>query len=186
MSQHGWDWQAETWDSWSEHSGHSSGWWGKAYDWWEDRSSKNWDEKPSSSLTTLQSILQRGHTVDQLQDWELQEVVASIDRMQKERKNSAEASNPAGKEQAAADAQSSGKENKEISKTESEWNKKEEKEKSAEQLAAEALQKQQEQPDPARASTGKPESKDDRRKRLHARNMRYYRSLSSHLDCVNS
>ena len=127
-------------------------------------------------LASLQSILQRGHTVDQLEDWQLQEVVASIDRMQKDRKAAAEASKPAGKEQ-STDVEGEQKETrKESSSTDPHDAKTAEKEKSAEAVQA------HEQPDPAKASCGKPESKDDRRKRLHARNMRYYRSLASDLD----
>ena len=134
-------------------------------------------------LASLQSILQRGHTVDQLEDWQLQEVVASIDRMQKDRKAAAEASKPAGKEQSTHVEGEQKETRKESSSTDPHDTQKAEKEKSAEEAAAAAKALQaHEQPDPAKASCGKPESKDDRRKRLHARNMRYYISLASDLD----
>ena len=54
--------------------------------------SQQWGSKQSqpsqpSQLPALASLLQRGHTVDQLQDWELQQIVADIDRLQSEKKN---------------------------------------------------------------------------------------------------
>ena len=145
------------------------GWWGNAYNWWGDRSQQQWgSQSQPSQLQALQGILQRGHTVDQLQDWELQKIVQDIDRYQKDMVKAVKAGNGEGepeqptKKQKQDDAETP----KQDATTE---NKENLKGKEEEDAATKAKQ-----------------AKEERRKRLHARNMRFYRSLSSYFDALVS
>ena len=163
-----WDWKQEEWKTWgswdSWDSSGDRGWWGSAYQWWGD---KNWGA--SSQPSVLQNILQRGHTVDQLEDWQLQEVAASIDHFQKEKKNkegekknTVEAAAKAATDEPAA---ASSKQAEQETPT---------------QQAAQSSEKDTALEGETEEQKAKQE-KLERKKRLHARNMRYYRSLASHL-----
>ena len=102
--------------------------------------------------SNVNAILQRGHTVDRLSEAELQEVVQSIDALQKSR-SAAGAPEACGKgmEEAEVEAPNASEDPKK---------------------AGEA---------PAEAGEASKETKAQRKKRLHARNMRYYRSFLSSL-----
>ena len=98
----------------------------------------------------VQGLLQRGHTVDRLTDADLQDVARTIEKMQ-----NARASAPA-----CAAASSHGQDACEQSKNHG-------KDDDEQGSGMQADKK----PDP--------ETKEERKKRLHRRNMRYYRSLAS-------
>ena len=153
------------------------GWWAGAYDWWGDRS-QQWGSKQSqpsqpSQLPALASLLQRGHTVDQLQDWELQQIVADIDRLQNEKKNktSDDKANSKAAEGEREQAQPTKKQ-------------KQDGDAKDDDTKGTAIEKEEaNEEDPAtKAQQAKEQAKEERRKRLHARNMRFYRSLSSYFD----
>ena len=195
-----WDWGQESWDSWS---GGNQGWWATAYDYWGGRNSvQQWEQSSQpAELSSLQSILQRGRTVDQMQDWELQEIVRDIDRMQQAKKAKTGGENcdlqqhitqtkmqdeaqDNTKDNVQDKAQNNTKDNVEDkaqnnTKDSLDGNKEAKSEgasnsKEHEQGSGEAATEQQ--------GGEKKESKAERKKRLHARNMRFYRSLSSHVD----
>ena len=99
--------------------------------------------------------MQRGHTVDRLTEAELQEVALGIEKLQQQRAQ--QHPTPAATHDAGAGAAASSKA----------------------EVAAEANNKEEEKLEK------KAESKAERKKRLHARNMRYYRSfLSSSPQCI--
>ena len=107
--------------------------------------------------SNVNAILKRGHTVDRLSEAELQEVVQSIEALQKTR-SAARAPEACGKGPEEAKAGQAPKP-------------------SEDPKAGEA-------PAPAeapKAGEGSNETKAQRKKRLHARNMRYYRSFLSSL-----
>ena len=161
-------------DGWSETG--SDSWWSSSYGngwgyWYGEHAKgtddqwsswKSWEPQeaaPSASDPGLevwqrvQGLLHRGHTVDRLSDAELQEVAKSIEDMRSSRSSA-----PAGA--AATDHKSRDNMN----------------------AATEQPTKDAKDDVSAMLSDNKPdepETKDERRKRLHRRNMRYYRSLSS-------
>ena len=96
------------------------------------------------------AILQRGHTVDRLTEAELQEVAENITALQKQRASTA----PAASNGAASSGEGA---------------------KNPEPKTTNAAPDDEAKP----ADEQKKESKAERKKRLHARNMRYYRSFLS-------
>ena len=150
-------WGSGSWSGW--HGYQWGGSWGHEWDSW-----KSWNAPESR----VEGLLQRGHTVDRLSEAELQEVVAQIDSIRESMKRGSEAEQPASKRADNAETKDEKKnpEGKEAKESEP-------------QQEQEAAAKQ-EDAKPA-AADNKKETKEERRKRLHARNMRYYRSFASYL-----
>ena len=113
-------------------------------------------------------VLQRGHTVDKLSEVDLQSIVESIDKVRAERavaSASQQLPQQLPKQLAEPEAEGPKAEDKEGKKEEKKEEEKEEKNEKNEEKKEEASKET--------------ETKDARRKRLHSRNMRYYRSFLS-------
>ena len=161
------NWSGSSWGSWSSNWGNYNWGWGQQH-WHADDATGQGSyaalpqetaaEKDVSA--TVASILQRGHTVDRLTEAELQEVAKGIEMLQQQR---AQKPAPATKAAGAADPSGGSGGSKEP------------------QVAATEEAKLVED------NGGKKESKAERKKRLHARNMRYYRSFlsSSIRSCIS-
>ena len=121
----------------------------------------------SGPANPVQMVLQRGHTVDKLSEADLQAIVESIDKVRAERAASG-ASMPSQqqppKQPAQPEAEGSKAEDKELEM------KNEEKKKEGQKEEASKEEEKKEKTE---------ETKEERRKRLHSRNMRYYRSFLS-------
>ena len=166
-------WESDNWASRDWTNRH--GWWSQAYDWWGNRSWDHGDSGQASNLTcdlpALQSLLQRGHTVDHLSEEELQKVVADIDKLRSKPKGMTQdlAANSGNnddsiKGDASKAAAASEHPHKPSSTTEA--------------------SKDETKEDSKTSATKKVETKDERRKRLHARNMRFYRSFTSNFEDI--
>ncbi|CAE7248703.1 unnamed protein product [Symbiodinium sp. KB8] len=158
----GWGWNDGSWgsswdDSWSWSD--QRGYWGSGRaNWsWKDWGNDDHEPKPAADAddefeaTRVKSILQRGHTVDQLSLDELKSIVKHVDA--KQQKKAAEEASP---KPAEAASKESGLKNDDESKLQ--------------EVAKEENGQECEE---------KVETKEQRRKRLHARNMRFYRSFES-------
>ena len=169
------------WRDWG--ASYYAGSWGNAYNHW---SNYNWHkqqsfesyehESPSEEAKVLNSFLARGSTIDRLSSADLQTVVEEIEKVRSKRE--AEEKNESGKKPQAAEARkeaatAAGKTPEAPQATTAE---------------ATAAGKKPEAPEATEAAAdaapngSKPaETKEARRKRLHARNMRFYRSFTSPL-----
>ena len=113
------------------------------------------------TANNVANILKRGHTVDRLSEAELQEVAKSIEQLQKQR---GQGSKEAPRANSGAAASSKGP-NPEAAEAEKPQHEMKPDENNGEVMKTEE----------------KKETKAERKKRLHARNMRYYRSFLSSL-----
>ena len=114
------------------------------------------------------AVLSRGHTIDRLNSSELQEIVKQIESLNSKLQDENNAIEPATKKPKQGSEQLSDK--KEDDEGKEQENKPEDKNNEGEANKAEAVKA-----DP------KAESKEQRKKRLHARFMRFSRSLVSHV-----
>ncbi|CAE7351856.1 unnamed protein product [Symbiodinium sp. CCMP2456] len=163
-SSEGWGWDdksswGSSWDytsSWSnDHWGNSWGWGSRGSNWsWKDWGTEAND--PSSSdheSARVQSLLMRGHTIDQLSLDELKFIVTHVDSQQQKKAAEEAAGKP--QDESKQDERKQDEPKQEESKQEDADND----EKASDEKVA--------------------ETKEQRRKRLHARNMRFYRSFES-------
>ena len=157
-----WD-RSSSWQGW--YNNDRSWYWGRwpSNDWgswWahEDRG-KAWQ----ASDPAVASLLSRGHTVDRLTDEQLLEIVQRVDEAKRERNQTTDDEKPAAKKAKAGDH---------------EVNEKEPSAKKAESKDAPEA-KTNEEKDAPPGVQGK--TREERRKRLHARYMRFARSLVSHV-----
>ncbi|CAE7247281.1 unnamed protein product [Symbiodinium microadriaticum] len=163
----GWGWDegswGSSWDDWSWSNDQWRGQWGFRGSRGSDWSGKDWgydhdhEAKPAAAedaaddeAARVNSILKRGHTVDQLSLDELKTIVNHVDSKQRKIAEKVEA-----EAKPQADSADAGQKNDESKKEDA---KQEEAKESEEKV---------------------PESKEQRKKRLHARNMRFYRSFES-------
>ncbi|CAE7611107.1 PLCXD2 [Symbiodinium sp. CCMP2592] len=154
----GWDWDqpSNSWSSWSynrDWGSRGSGW---SWSSWGNPSNEAKPKPEDAEASRVQSILQRGHTVDQLSMEELQLIVKHVDAEQQKKK--------AGGTAAAENPEAAGKKTNE--------------KKQDEQHEAQD-EKQEDAKEEVEEQEKVPETKEERRKRLHARNMRFYRSFDS-------
>ena len=84
-----WQHQSGDWNSWWDNWG--QGWWGHGYNYWNHYEQQQQDKKQDGGQASLvSSLLQRGQTVDQLTEEELQKVVREIDEIRKAKASNAE------------------------------------------------------------------------------------------------
>ena len=189
--------QDSQWSSWSQDACPSWDWsgWGRqdhsrswsSWDHWDDWDTtaawNSWGQGQGTSdeAARMQSLLQRGHTVDRLSEEDLQEVVRQIDALKAKRNQtdpSQEAASAPGhnskadppaspKHGSARKTPKSGKKRKSPKKSPEKAEDKDEKDASTSTGQQQA------------SSSAKDESKQQRKKRLHARYMRFSRSLVS-------
>ena len=172
--------------------------WGNAYNHWGNY---NWHkqqsfeddqrESPSEEAKVLNSFLVRGSTLDRLSSADLQTVVEEIEKVRSQREAEEKNEKPAsGKKPEAAEAKkaaAAGKKPDEAPKattaaaTEAGKTPAEAPAATAAAAAAASKDEKAEVQDEEGKGSKPAETKEERRKRLHARNMRFYRSFASTL-----
>ena len=149
-----WQQDSGNWNSWWGNWGHQGEWWGNGYNYW-NRYEQQEEPKPGSQASLLNSLLQRGQTVDQLSEEELHKVVKDIDAL----RNKRHADN-----KTAKDAQAKEQEPATLAPAEK----------------PEAEEKREETPNEDQIQQQQAQAKAERKKKMHARNMRFYRSFTSY------
>ena len=179
-----WD-HSSSWQGW--YNNDRSWYWGKWPrddwgSWWahhDQAKAKAWQHADP----TVQSLLSRGHTIDRLTDDQLAEIVRQVDEVKRER-SKLTAEQPAAKKTTADESKDQEPPAKKTRADESKDHSQEPPAKKAKADESKDASHAESKPEAAPSgSHGDPpqETKDERKKRLHARYMRFSRSLVSHV-----